>query len=242
MQNASDAFAAPPPDVLGILGGMGPAATADFLSKLTKVTAVECDQDHLASVVCCFPDIPDRTEAILSNGPSPLPFMLRSLALLKRSGANRVVIPCNTAHHWFDELQRETDVPIIHIVDAVQHALAARGVQDCVGLLATSATVRSGIYTRRLEQYGTHCILPREDEQACVMNVIRAIKAGRGHDRMVSQSICSVVGALVGRGARTVILACTELPLVMQSDDQILLDSTEALACECLRTSRNQLR
>lgn len=231
-----------PRGVLGIIGGMGPAATADFLAKFTQLTPAGYDQEHIASVTCCFPSIPDRSEAILANGPSPLPAMLWSLKLLERCEVSRVVMPCNTAHRWFDDLQRTTTLPMIHIVDAVRHALIARDVvHNPVGLLATTATIRAGIYANRLAPCGIDCLIPTDDEQNHVMEVIRRIKA-RTVDEHCIVSIRAVAANLRRRGARSIILGCTELPLVLPSEQGELLDSTAALARECvLRCSSSHL-
>jgi aspartate racemase len=225
-------------DVLGVLGGMGPAATADFLSKLTWLTPVRRDQQHLRSIICSYPDIPDRTEAILSNGPSPLPAMLNCLALLQLCDVSCVAIPCNTAHYWFEELQRQSSVPILHIVDAVQHVLTERNALTLpVGLLATTATIRTGVYARRLAQHGVSCIVPEQREQARVMQMIRRIKSGDTTES-VSAELSSVVASLRRRGAGAIILGCTELPLRLPAHDPDFIDSTAALALECIRLRR----
>jgi aspartate racemase len=226
-------------DVLGVLGGMGPAATADFLAKLTKATRATRDQDHLSSVICCLPDIPDRTAAILDNGPSPLPALRKSLELLRRSGATRIAIPCNTAHHWFDDLQDESALPIIHIVDAVKNALLKRKLLDRpVGLLATTATIYSAVYRDRLWADRVSCLAPVEQDQRCLMDVIRSIKAGEPEQVRNAQKIRRVIGNLARRGAGSHILACTELPLILPALGDDLIDSTEALAQECVNAWR----
>jgi aspartate racemase len=163
--------------------------------------------------------------------------MLRSLAILERSGVGRIVIPCNTAHYWFDDLQRETDLPLVHIVDAVKRALTLRGpLRNRVGLLATTATVRAGVYARRLAADGIDCLVPTNDEQASVMDVIHRVKSG-ANDKSCGEFIRSLSDRLLRRGAHAVILGCTELPLVMPTDGNELIDSTEALARECIRLS-----
>ena len=135
--------------MLGILGGMGPMATVDFMGKIVRNTPASCDQDHIQMVVCSATDVPDRTAAILGHGADPFPAMLNALRRLELSGATRIAIPCNTAHHWHGALQAETSVPIIHIVDAVVDALAQQ-VHPTIGVLATDGTVRAGIYQQRL--------------------------------------------------------------------------------------------
>jgi aspartate racemase len=224
-----------PKKTLGILGGMGPAATADFLAKLTAQTPAKFDQEHIRSVVCCFSDIPDRTDAILARGPSPVPAMLRSLALLEQCGVANIAIPCNTAHYWFEAMQRNTIVPIIHIVDAVREALIDQGALGRpVGLLATTATIRAGVYANRLASHGIDCLCPLDDDQAMVMDAIRQIKAG-ANNRKLESGLHVVMQRLRRRGAGSIVLGCTELPLVYPKDAPGVLDSTAALARECIR-------
>jgi aspartate racemase len=222
---------------LGVLGGMGPAATADFFAKLVKLTPAHRDQQHIATVICSVPQIPDRTKAILEGGPSPLPAMLSALTLLERCGCNFIAIPCNTAHYWFDELQRQATVPIVHIVDAAVRAVRMKQGDACaVGLLATTATVQAGIYSRRLEQLGIECLVPGTKEQASVMAIIRAIKGGTLDSRVADQ-LQDMAAELAARGATSVILGCSELPLAMPRDvsNVFYVDATEALATECVR-------
>jgi aspartate racemase len=224
---------------LGVLGGMGPAATADFFAKLTILTPAVCDQEHIPTIVCSFPEIPDRTEAILEGGPSPVPGMLRALEMLERCGATYIAIPCNTAHHWFDTLQRKISVPILHVVDAVRDCLGDRGFAAMsIGLLATTATLRTGIYQSRLAAYGYECLSPNDRDQAEIMNVIRATKAGRTGDPTNSAAIDHIVRGLMERGARAIVIACSELPLVIRQKSPLYVDATEALAMACVRRSR----
>jgi aspartate racemase len=213
---------------------MGPAATADFLGKLVRLTPASRDQEHLRSVVCNFPDIPDRNDAILSNGSSPLQAMVRSLRILERCQVKYIAMPCNTAHYWFDALQEETALPIIHIADAVAHSLAAIGiVRGRVGLLATTATIQAGVYAERLRRFGLDCIAPSEDTQVQIMDVIRKIKAGET-DTAARPSVERIAADMLGRGASAVVLACTELPMLFPDGEAHLLDSTAALARECI--------
>lgn len=103
---------------IGILGGMGPAATADMLEKFVELRSANCDQQHIPLIVSSIPDIPDRTACLLSGGPSPLHYLERYLHMLEDAGAECIVIPCNTAHYWFDDLRAVAKVDMISILDA----------------------------------------------------------------------------------------------------------------------------
>jgi aspartate racemase len=225
--------------VLGVLGGMGPAATADFLAKLVAATPAEADQDHLPVIAQSIPTIPDRSRAILGDGPSPLPALSAGLARLRTAGATLAVMPCNTAHFWFDALADE--LPMLHIVDAIVAALVRRGIAGGpIGLLATGGTIAAGIYPRRLA--GTAFTIlspPPEDQATCVEAAIRAVKAGRLDE--ARRALHPAVGRLRARGVQATVLGCTELPLVLppgSAADHPLVDSTAALAQACVAALR----
>ncbi|WP_088709896.1 aspartate/glutamate racemase family protein, partial [Noviherbaspirillum denitrificans] len=145
--------------LIGVLGGMGPAATLDLLQKILEETPAERDQDHVPVVTWNVPQIPDRQKAAAGLGESPVPAMVKGIVALNAAGAQRIVIPCNTAHHWFDALQAASAAPIIHIADATVALLQAGGQETRrVGLLATRATLDAAIYHDRLALHGIDCL------------------------------------------------------------------------------------
>src|SRR3989338_9199705 len=169
----------PPPPLLGVLGGMGPLAAADFLAKLVAETPATRDQDHIPYVAWGVPQIPDRPAAILRHGESPLPHMLRGIAALKQAGATAVAIACNTAHYWHDDLVREGGLPILHIADATCDELIARGIsKGAIGLIATGGTLAAGFFQQRLKARGLDCLVnTRADQDQLVLPAIAAVKA-----------------------------------------------------------------
>lgn len=225
--------------MLGVLGGMGPLATVDFMDKVIRNTSASCDQEHIEMIVCSATSVPDRTAAILHQGSDPLPAMLDALRRLERSGATRIAIPCNTAHYWYDALQAKSPVPILHIVDSVADALAERGMQGTtIGVLATNGTVHAGIYQKRLANLGFSCLIPDAKAQAEIMRAIRLVKAGN-----IDQAAAALIRearTLVARGCSHVAMACTEIPLALAAVDtdlrQKLLDPTELLARACVKS------
>lgn len=224
--------------MLGILGGMGPMATVDFMGKIIRNTPASCDQDHIQMVVCSATNVPDRTAAILGQGSDPLPAMLDALHRLELSGASCIAIPCNTAHHWHGALQAETSVPIIHIVDAVADALARQRLNPTIGVLATDGTVRAGIYQERLSERGYACVAPDGEAQAEIMRAIRLVKAG--HTNEAAGILGREAETLVARGCSHIAMACTEIPLALATLDNdlgaALLDPTDLLAQACVRS------
>ena len=226
--------------MLGVLGGMGPMATVDFLAKLVRATPAGRDQDHIPTLVCSAVDIPDRADAILGAGPDPLPAMRAALVRLEAGGATRIAIPCNTAHHWHAALQAGTSLPILHIVDAVAETLARAGIGrgGRIGLLATDGTLRTGLYRERLARRGLACLEPGPEGQAGVAAAIRLVKADRVAE--ARPLLEAQVRALASAGCDRVVMACTEIPIALAGSDPsgLLVDATEALACACVAACR----
>ncbi|MGU3537109.1 aspartate/glutamate racemase family protein [Methylobacterium sp. A54F] len=223
--------------MLGVLGGMGPMATVDFMGKLVRNTPAARDQDHLPVIVCSAANIPDRTAAILGEGADPLPAMREALRRLEAAGARCIAMPCNTAHHWHAALQAGTPLPILHIVDAVADELAGQG-PGPVGVLATSATVATRLYQDRLAVRGLACRIPDAAGQAAVMRAIRYVKGGA--PAAAADILRREAEALVAAGCRRVVMACTEIPVALEAVEgplrAALVDATDALARACAAT------
>jgi aspartate racemase len=224
--------------VLGILGGMGPLAGADFLAKLTAATPASCDQEHIPVILYSVPQIPDRTAAILRGGASPLPAMLEGVRALKDAGAILIAIPCNTAHYWYDELASQGELPILHIADAVIRALDRQAVGNtAIGLMGTRGTLAAGFYQQRFAKLGLNCIenLP-EEHDTLVAAAIAEVKANRLDSAVKLAS--AAAQKLFDRGATRVVLGCTELPLAIDLAEPELrarcLDATQTLATACV--------
>jgi aspartate racemase len=221
--------------LIGVLGGMGPAATVDFMNKVIATTPAQVDQDHVPLIVYQVPQIPSRTAAIAAHDDAPLPEMIAGLRILEQAGAEIIAIPCNTAHHWYEPLARATTLEIIHIADAVRSALTKRGEGSrSVGIMATRATLQSKIFERRLSD--VRFMAPSEHVQILIDKAIAAVKAA---DLPAARSSAAeAASAFVGAGAGTLLLACTELPIAMKGErDMPCVDSTEALARACVAAS-----
>lgn len=228
---------------LGILGGMGPLAGAAFALRMVQLTEAAVDQDHIPTILCNDPRIPDRSSAMLAGGESPLPAMRRGIRLLEAAGAGCIAVPCNTAHLWFDELAGATRLPVLHIAEAVVQNLRRHGIRDGrVGVLGTPATLALGLYQRALEAAGYEAVVPTPDEvqRHCVAS-IAAVKAGRLDAAWAPAA--EGTRALAARGARAVVLGCTELPLAVPHArrgefDCLLTDSIDALALAAIAHCR----
>ena len=222
--------------MIGILGGMGPAATVDLMAKLIRLTPAGREQDHLPLVVVSDPRVPDRVAPLIDGaGPSPLPAMRAGIRRLERAGASCIAIPCHTAHAWYDELAAATALPILHIVDAALAELARQALpKGPLGLLATAATLHTGLYQDRLAAAGHPALLPTPAVMAkCVLPAIALVKQDR--TAAAAPLVLRAVDHLTSKGATHVLLACTELPIALAAAPHpACIDTTEALARSCL--------
>jgi aspartate racemase len=213
--------------MLGVLGGMGPAAGVEFMSRLIKQTAALRDQDHVPAILWSDPRVPDRSTAILAGSNEPLPWLERGVRGLQQAGCTRIVMPCNTAHFWYNDLMR-LGTPITHIVDAVAEQLRELNVEGTVAVLGTQATMSMNLYQSRMTEWD--CITPKGKTAEQIQSAIDMIKAGYIEDSC--QLIRPVIQDFVQKGAQAVVLGCTELPLAITQSwwlDIPVVNSIDAL-------------
>jgi aspartate racemase len=221
--------------ILGVLGGMGPLASAHFMLRLTMLTPAERDQDHIPAILWSDPRIPDRIAGLKGTGPDPLPWLLHGINGLRQAGCGAIVIPCNTVHAWISEMSAAAEMPILHIVDAAAADLRRLGVgRGTIGVMGTVPTLAMRLYQDRLEAEGWDCIQPETSEmERLVLPAIAMVKVNRSADAYTP--LKEAVSNLASRGATAVVLGCTELPLAMQAGPSLALpvpvvDSIDALA------------
>jgi len=228
----------------GVLGGMGPLATVDFLSKVVAHTPASRDQEHIPLIVHQVPQIPDRGAAILEGSDAPFAPMLQGLHRLATAGAEFAVIACNSAHHWHARLQSAQPLPILHIADAVRDELQRthpHGLRAPLVILGTRGVHASRIYQQRIGDRVPLRACP-ESIQPSVDGAIRAVKAGE-HTR-AREFAADAVHRALDEGAEALVLACTELPIALRDDalSAHCIDSTAALARLCVAESRRESR
>jgi aspartate racemase len=194
---------------------MGPAASAEFVNRLIAQTPATCDQEHIPFVLWNNPQIPDRSTSMRNGTNEPLPLLIEGVAMLRAMSCDLIVIPCNSAHYWYDELIKY-GIPIIHIVDSVASELRNLNVvNQTIGVMGTQGTIEFGIYQNRLTQQGWDCIVPTQHEMdTYVQPAIDLIKAGKIQESQPLLVI--VIQNLIDRGAKAVVLGCTELPLAIR--------------------------
>lgn len=217
---------------LGVLGGMGPAATLDFLAKLQAATPAGRDQDHLRVLVDINPQVPDRNDP--GNAPGPV---LAAMAVgLRDAGAEVLAIACNTAHAYTEEVRAASGLPLVDMIDIACQS-ARLGGADKVGILATGLALV--LYSDRLTGMGLEPVCLSKAKQEWFMSLLYRIKAGDLGEE-VQDEIVAVAESLVEAGAQAVIAGCTEVPLVLSQDelDVPLIDAGQVLAERCVAVCR----
>ena len=221
------------PEFLGVLGGMGPLATADFLRKLVRKTPATIDQQHIPVLLYGDCTIPDRTASIVSGGPSPLPQLLEGIRFLNDHGAKAICIPCNSAHCWFEQMEAVSAAPLIHIVRASAEQVKRKNpAATRVGVLSTAGTHRMGMYRSTLAELGYTVITPTAEEFETFISP--AIAMNKANQWVEAESkYDAATQALVDRGAEVIILGCTEIPFGMErqvrANPSRFVDSNDAL-------------
>ena len=217
---------------LGILGGLGPLATVYFMDMIVKMTEAKKDQDHISMIVLNHAAIPDRTDFILDESkPNPLPMMIEDAKKLQAAGADYVVMPCNTAHFFYEQIQNNLDIPMLNIMEeTVVYAKEKKGVNK-LGILATKGTIAAESYQRMCEKHGVEWAVPSLQDEQSLMNIIyNQVKAGK---EINITEFLKIVGNMKADGCDAVTLGCTELSVINKDfalgrDD--IVDSLEVLA------------
>lgn len=201
--------------LLGVLGGMGPAATADFYARLIAASPATRDQEHIPVVIWADPTTPDRSAAIMGDGIDPTPWLRRGAELLASAGSTVIVMPCNTAHRFAAGAFDGLGVSLLDMIAETADALDRMPLETrCVGVLATDGTVRARLYQEELEARGLRCVVPDAAGQRLVMGGIRAVKAGDA--RTAAAGVMRAAEGLIARGAAALVAGCTEIPLALE--------------------------
>ena len=227
---------------LGVIGGLGPAASAYFYELVIRMTQAETDQEHLDMILISRPSIPDRTNYILGkSGENPVGPMVGAGKQLAGLKVDYIAIPCITAHYFYEELEKEIKVPIVHAVRETAWYCRNHGILRA-GLLATDGTIQSNLFQKELENCGIQTILPDSEHQGMVMDLIyKDVKAGQPVEW---DKFRSVSEQLRREGAEVMILGCSELSL-LKRDCEIgpgCLDTMEVLAMRSIQLCGAKLK
>lgn len=228
---------------VGILGGMGPLATADLFNKIVTLTDAKSDNEHIHVIIDNNTEIPDRTDYIINNGKNPLKHMIKSAQRLEMMGADVIIMPCNTAHYFYDEIIKYIDISFINMIE--ETAKEVKRIYPSlkkIGLLATEGTCKAGIYDKIFDKYDLELVKSSSDKQRYITELIYDIKKGKAHINL--QGFYIVLDELKNSGVDIFILGCTELPVAFQmyNIEEEYIDPTRILACRAIEYAGKKVK
>lgn len=195
---------------IGIIGGMGPLATVHLFERIVLRTKAEKDQDHIRVLVDSNTNIPDRTKAILENGESPVKELANSAKILESSGADFLIMPCNTAHFFIDEIKKNVNIPFLNMPEeTAKYTYDKYGQDTVVGLMATDGTIKSKIYENYYAKLGIKTLVPIKTQKVIMEFIYDVIK--KGNYNAGTDLLFECVEELKDLGASSFLLGCTEL-------------------------------
>ena len=220
--------------VPGVIGGMGPQATIEFMQRIAQKTGGDCEQNQLRLLIDQNPQIPNRHTAIVSGKDDVSSVLLKMGRGLQAAGADFIVMPCNTAHAFVQPIQRELDIPLLSMIERVKLELLRHGGGLRVGLLAADGCLMSGVYHAALKEGGNDLFTLSADSQAQFMQLVYRIKSGELSPQ-ITELVSGLIGELINKGVDILLAGCTEIPLMMGSSEyplpcidtlQILVEAT----------------
>ncbi len=229
---------------IGILGGMGPLATADLFTKIVNLTKADCDNDHIRVFIDSNSAIPDRTAAILGKGDDPIKEMTTALRHLELCGADCILIPCNTAHYFLPKLQEKTDIKILNMPEITAEQCRQLYPGKCACILATRGALLSGVYHKALEAQQVPYVVPDDSEQETLMHLIYDVVKASKPVKPEAETWQKVLSGLRTKGADYFLLACTELPILAAALTETgpFVDPTTELAKAAIRFCGYEVR
>ncbi len=232
--------------VIGILGGMGPDATTDLYNNIVRKTPAAKDQDHIPALIFSNPKIPDRTASIQSGQTEEIiEYLTKSVKIIEDGGADFIVIPCNTAHQFYDEMTSAVSIPILHIVDqTADHIKREFENIQRVGLLGTSGTLKTRLYQESLKKHGIETVMVSDEvQEAYVMKAIYTfIKSGDSLSE-ARKLLIQAIRTLPEDAQKVVVMGCTEIPLAFKEPVHgiNLVNPTMILAEAAIRESQTEI-
>jgi aspartate racemase len=225
---------------VGVIGGMGPEATVDFLRRIVEATPARDDADHIRILVDNNPKIPSRIAALIDGtGEDPTPVLVSMAQGLERQGADFLTVPCNTAHYYLPAIARGVRIPVLDMVALSISRLGALSPKPKkIGMLASPAVRKVGLYAKRLSGGGFEALFPGEKGEAAVFAVIRAVKAKSVSDELRSEYE-TAIRELADEGADAFLVACTELSLLPPPKAGPYVDALDVLVEETIRNAVN---
>lgn len=228
---------------IGIIGGMGPLATVDMFNKIVTLTEANIDQDHIHIIIDNNPGTPDRLNFLFRDGESPEKALVQSAIKLQSMGADALIMPCNTAHYFYDAIKKYVSIDFINMVDETAKEIK-KALPFCkrVGLLATKGTYSTGVYDKIFTPYEIEVIKPDIEGQGYIAELIAAVKKGQKTFNLTN--IYRVLEDMKKKKVEIFVLGCTELPIAFQKFDikEKYIDPTTVLACSAIRYAGKTVR
>ena len=226
--------------IAGVLGGLGPAASVDFMSRVLNRTGASRDQDHIRMLIDHNPTVPDRHRAVAGETPGVAPQLVDMAQRLESAGAEFLVMVCNTAHAWGDAIRDAVSIPFVSIIEVTVEALGPQPLE--VGVMAAEGCLRAGLYQQALAAAGHNPVLWSDAELEAFMALVYRIKAGE-RDPAMAGTMSRLAGSLEFGGAEALIAGCTEIPLVLDSagTNLPLFSSTDLLVDRTIALARGEL-
>jgi len=227
----------------GIIGGMGPEATVDLMQRIIANTRASDDVDHIHCIVDNNPKIPSRIKAILTdNGESPGPAMAAMGKKLEEYGADFLVIPCNTAHHYYEDVSQAVTIPVVHLIDLVVEQVVTKYPDlKKIGVLGSTTIIKTKLYQTLFAKRGVEVIYPDDSVQDILFNVIKNIKRGDTGEQ-TCKTFSDIGDHLKTKGVTLTILGCTELGIIAGELPLAYIDAAEVLAIEVVAVAQNEKR
>lgn len=229
--------------IIGILGGMGPEATIDLFSKIVEMTNAKCDNDHIRIIIDNNPKMPSRQDAILKGTENPGPYMADTAKNLEKAGADFIIIGANTAHYFYDDVKNAVNIPVLHIIEeAVKKTMLLIPNINKVGVLATTAAMKTKLYQNTFNKFGIEAIEVNEKIQDKIHESIFSFKYNGLADDNLNLMLAGVQ-YLISNGAEALIMGCTEIPIILKGRNFSvpLIDPNEVIAEVAVKLAKNQL-
>ena len=195
---------------IGIIGGMGPLATVHLFERIVLRTKAQKDQDHIRVLIDSNTNIPDRTKAIIGDGEDPVKELVNSAKILEKGGADFLIMPCNTAHYFIDEIKKSVNIPFLNMPEeTVKYTYDKYGKDTVVGIMATDGTIKSKIYENYYSKLGIKTVVPVKTQERIMEFIYDVIK--KGNYNAGTDLLFECANELKELGATTFLLGCTEL-------------------------------
>lgn len=219
--------------IVGILGGMGPLATIDLFQKIVLNTPASTDQEHLQILIYNNPKIPPRTNFLDVLAENPLIELKRSAIVLEKAGADFIIMPCHTAHLWYEEIKKVINIPFYSMIEnTVKATIIQKGyTHKQILLLATETTIKNKLYQNAFGN-SSKIVIPNQEEQSVVNNIIKSIKSAKIGSNQYIEELNIILLKYKKKEISAILGGCTEIPLIFPylSDDIEKIDPTLMLA------------